>query len=172
VLENVHDPHNVAAVLRSCDAVGAMSVHITQNPETAPHKKFSRRSSGSAAKWIDITEHETIDDCYRLLREEGYAIMATGGGPTAVPMTKVDLTAPVAIVLGNEMRGLSESAMTGADQIVTIPMVGMIRSLNISVACAVLLYEAYRQREAAGLYDASRLSEPQTQALAEAWQTR
>jgi tRNA (guanosine-2'-O-)-methyltransferase len=172
VLENVHDPHNIAAVLRSCDAVGAMSVHITQDPETKPHKKFSRRSSGSAAKWIDITEHETIADCYRLLREEGYAIMATGGGPAAVPMTKVDLTAPAAIVLGNEMRGLSDSAMTGADQIVTIPMVGMIRSLNISVACAVLLYEAHRQREIAGLYEASRLSEAQIQTLAEAWQTR
>jgi tRNA (guanosine-2'-O-)-methyltransferase len=172
VLENVHDPHNIAAVLRSCDAVGAMSVHITQDPETKPHKKFSRRSSGSAAKWIDVTEHERIEDCYRMLREEGFSIVATGGGPSAVPMAEVDLTVPVAIVLGNEMRGLTDAAITGADQIVTIPMMGMIRSLNISVACAVLLYEAFRQRETAGMFGAPRLSEEQILAMAEAWQTR
>jgi tRNA (guanosine-2'-O-)-methyltransferase len=172
VLENVHDPHNIAAVLRSCDAVGAMSVHITQDPTTKPHKAFSRRSSGSAAKWIEVTEHETIEECYQFLREQGISIVATGGGPAAVPMTQVDLSAPSAIVLGNEMNGLSDAAMAGADLVVTIPMVGMIRSLNISVACAVLLYEAYRQRDAAGLYLTPRLSGEQIVELAEIWEKR
>jgi tRNA (guanosine-2'-O-)-methyltransferase len=172
VLENVHDPHNLAAVLRSCDAVGAMRVHFTMDPDTKPHRAFSRRSSGSAAKWIDVVEHPAIEDCYTLLRDQGFAILATGGGPTSLPMSAVDLTAPVAIVLGNEMRGLSDAAMGGADLIVTIPMVGMIRSLNISVACAVLLYEAFRQRDADGFYDAPRLDRSQIDSLAKTWEKR
>ena len=172
VLENVHDPHNVAAVLRSCDAVGAMSVHITQDPSTKPHKKFSRRASGSAAKWLEIIEHPEIDDCYAFLREQGFTIVATGGGPSSKPMADIDLTVPAAIVLGNEMSGLSEAAMAGADQVVTIPMMGMIRSLNISVACAVLLYEAHRQRANAGLYREPRLSESQISELVETWEKR
>ena len=170
VLENVHDPHNVAAVLRSCDAVGAMSVHFTLDPATKPHRQFSRRSSGSAAKWIEATEHASIDDCYAILREQGFSIFATGGGPSSLPMTEVDLTGPTAIVLGNEMSGLTDAAIAGADQIVTIPMVGMIRSLNISVACAVLLYEAYRQRDAVGLYEQRRLTEAQIEELAGVWE--
>jgi tRNA (guanosine-2'-O-)-methyltransferase len=172
VLENVHDPHNVAAVLRSCDAVGAMSVHIAQDPATKPHKSYSRRSSGSAAKWVEVTEHATIEDCYARLRERGFSILATGGGPSAIAMTEIDLTVPVAIVLGNEMSGLTDEALAGADQVVTIPMAGMIRSLNISVACAVLLYEAYRQRDAAGLYTEPRLDQSQIDALAEVWEKR
>lgn len=172
VLENVHDPHNIAAVLRSCDAVGAMTVHITRDPTTKPHKKFSRRSSGSAAKWIDIVEHPSIEDCYQILRAAGFEIVATGGGPSSVPMTQVDLTRSVALVLGNEMRGLTEGALSGADQIVTIPMTGMIRSLNISVACAVLLYETFRQRELSGLYETPRLSAEQISELAAVWEKR
>ncbi len=87
-------------------------------------------------------------------------------------MGDLDLTGPVAIVLGNEMRGLTDEALAGADKIVTIPMVGMIRSLNISVACAVLLYEAFRQRDAAGLYTASRLSPEQVETFAIEWEKR
>ncbi|MEZ4506201.1 MAG: RNA methyltransferase [Thermomicrobiales bacterium] len=172
VLENVHDPHNIAAVLRSCDAVGAMTVHITRDPATKPHKKFSRRSSGSAAKWIDVLEFPSIVESYAALRADGFSILATGGGAKALPMGAVDLTTPVAIVLGNEMRGLTDDALSGADQIVTIPMVGMIRSLNISVACAVLLYEAYRQREAAGCYAASQLGAERVELLAAEWEKR
>lgn len=172
VLENVHDPHNMAAVLRSCDAVGAMSVHFTSDPATVPHKKFSRRTSGSAAKWIDVHEHNTIEECYAVLRAQGFTLVATGGGPAAISMSKADLTIPTAIVLGNEMRGLTEQALSGADCVVTIPMVGMIRSLNISVACAVLLYEAFRQRSEAGFYDAPRLAEAEIDQLAPLWEKR
>ena len=85
VLEDVHDPHNVAAVLRNCDAVGAMSVHVTLDPDTKPHRAFSRRSSGSAAKWIDVTEHAAIGECYSTLRKQGFTILATGGGSSACP---------------------------------------------------------------------------------------
>jgi tRNA (guanosine-2'-O-)-methyltransferase len=172
VLENVHDPHNIAAVLRSCDAVGAMRVHYTRDPSTKPHKKFSRRASGSGAKWVDVVEHPDILSCYEELRREGLTIIATGGGPKAVDMGDVDLTGPVALVLGNEMRGLTEEALEHADSVVTIPMVGMIRSLNISVACAVLLYEAFRQRSAVGMYASPRLSASELTELAADWEKR
>jgi tRNA (guanosine-2'-O-)-methyltransferase len=172
VLENVHDPHNIAAVLRSCDAVGAMVVHTIRDPATKPHKKFSRRASGSAAKWIEVREHDTIEACYSELRAADFTIVATGGGPNAIAMTAVPLTEPVAIVLGNEMRGLSGEALSGADTIVTIPMVGMIRSLNISVACALLLYEAFRQRTRAGLYEHPRLSVDVMERLMNEWEKR
>lgn len=172
VLENVHDPHNIAAVLRSCDAVGAMSIHLVQDPATKPHRKFSRRTSGSAAKWIAIHEHGSIEECYQHLRDDRFAILATGGGPDAVSMGDIDFTGPSAIVLGNEMRGLTDAALEGADRIVTIPMVGMIRSLNISVACAVLLYEAFRQRSDTGLYAGSRLGPEEIALLAQEWETR
>jgi tRNA (guanosine-2'-O-)-methyltransferase len=172
VLENVHDPHNIAAVLRSCDAVGVMTVHATRDPSTKPHKKFSRRASGSAAKWIDVREYDTIDECYAAVRLDGFRIVATGGGPASVAMSEVPLTGPVAIALGNEMSGLTDDAVAGADMIVTIPMVGMIRSLNISVACAVLLYEAYRQRTEAGFYDRPQLSVEEIERLSELWEKR
>lgn len=172
VLENVHDPHNVAAVLRSCDAVGAMRIHVTRDLSTKPHKAYSRRASGSAAKWVEVREHESLTECYAALREEGLSILATGGGPLAVEMTEMDLTGPLALVLGNEMRGLTDEALAEADGIVTIPMVGMVRSLNISVACAVLLYEVFRQRVAAGMYDHARLSSEQIKQLQMEWETR
>ena len=101
VLENVHDPHNVAAVLRSCDAVGAMSVHITQDPATKPHKKFSRRASGSAAKWLEIAEHPDIGASFAVLRAKWFTIVATGGGASSKPMQDIHLTRPWASVLGN-----------------------------------------------------------------------
>jgi tRNA (guanosine-2'-O-)-methyltransferase len=172
VLENVHDPHNIAAVLRSCDAVGAMCVHTIRDPSTKPHKKFSRRTSGSAAKWIEVLEYDSIGGCYSALRASGFKIVATGGGQTAVEMAEISLSEPVALVLGNEMRGLTDEALDGADAIVKIPMVGMIRSLNISVACAVLLYEAYRQRSNAGSYDRQHLSEEEIERFSELWEKR
>lgn len=172
VLENVHDPHNIAAVLRSCDAVGAMRVLFTLDPETKPHRKFSRRTSGSAAKWIEVTEFPDIETAYAELRNQCFSIVATGGGPAAVSMYAVDYTQPVAIVLGNEMRGLTDAALAGADLVATIPMMGMIRSLNISVACAVLLYEAYRQRERAGSYHSPRLEPELSAEIAAAWEKR
>lgn len=172
VLEHVHDPHNIAAVFRSCDAVGAMCVHLIPDPATKAIKRFSRRVSGSAAKWLDIYEHASIADCYDQLRRDGFQIVATAGGPKAIEMRKLDGLRPTALVMGNEMRGLSEEAVRLADQIVTIPMVGMTRSLNISVACAVLLYEIFDQRNEAGRYESSRIGEDALELLVAEWERR
>jgi tRNA (guanosine-2'-O-)-methyltransferase len=153
VLEDVHDPHNASAVLRSCDGVGVLDVHLVYVYEQPPRKSFASKTSGSAAKWIRLHYHDSIEDCYAALRGRGMTIYATALGRESRDLYSVDLTQPTALVFGNEMRGVSEVGITGADATVYIPMQGMVESLNISVACAVSLYEAMRQRRVAGAYD-------------------
>ena len=172
VLEDVHDPHNASAVLRSCDAVGVAAVHLVYRHETPPSRAFARTTSASAAKWIETVSHPSIGACYDELRRDGVRILATALAPGAHDLYDADLTRPTALVFGNEHRGLSDEAREGADAHLAIPMMGMVQSLNISVACAVVLYEALRQRRAAGRYDASQLPEDRLVALTEEWLRR
>lgn len=167
VMENIHDPHNVSAVLRSCDAVGVMQVELLYNLERFP--RIGKKSSSSASKWLNVRKHKTADDCYATLRSEGFKIYATHLGGSAVSLYDVDLTAKVALVFGNEHRGVSEEASSKADGNIVIPMVGMIQSLNISVACAVSLYEAMRQRTVSGHYGSPKLSEDELKQLFADW---
>lgn len=169
VLEDVHDPHNASAVLRSCDAVGVLDVHLVYVNEEPPQKSFGRSTSASAAKWIRMHQHESIEQCYAVLREQGFTIAATALEPDSRDFYSLDLTQPTALVFGNEMRGVSEAAIAGSDMTVYIPMQGMVESLNISVSCAVTLYEAMRQRAAAGMYEAPHLSENEMSAIRDEW---
>lgn len=172
VLEDVHDPHNVSAVLRSCDAIGVLDVHVVYVHEEPPRRAFARKSSASAAKWMRIHRHDSIDACYTALRADGQRILAAALVPGSPDLHELDLTRPTALVFGNEMRGLSEEAISAADGAFRIPMMGMVESLNISVACAVTLYEAMRQRRAAGRYETPALDAAELDALAEAWLKR
>jgi tRNA (guanosine-2'-O-)-methyltransferase len=167
VMENIHDPHNVSAVLRSCDAVGIMQVQLLYNVEKFP--RIGKKSSSSANKWLTWNKYTTVDECYAALRAEGFRIYATHLGTRAVSLYDVDLAEKVALVFGNEHRGVSEEAATKADCNIVIPMVGMIQSLNISVACAVSLYEALRQRLARGHYNSPKLSAQQLDELFAEW---
>jgi tRNA (guanosine-2'-O-)-methyltransferase len=169
VLENVHDPHNVSAILRSCDAVGVLTAHAVYSIEEAPDGAFARQTSASAAKWIEVERYPSIAACYESLRRQGFRILATAIGPNAQSLFSFDLTQPTALVLGNEMRGVSDEALSQADGAIKIPMAGMVQSLNVSVASAVCLYEAYRQRDAAGAYDSPKLSASQLETLEEDW---
>ncbi|HEX5500553.1 MAG TPA: RNA methyltransferase [Thermomicrobiales bacterium] len=172
VLENVHDPHNVSAVLRSCDAVGVLRAHAVYTVEAPPLGAFARTTSASAAKWIEVVRHDSIGACYDWLRAAGFAIYATALEATSDDLYEVDLTQPVALVFGNEMRGVSDEARERADRSIAIPMMGMVQSLNISVACAVTLYEALRQRRAAGAYDRPTLAPGAIAALRDDWLRR
>ncbi len=169
VLEDVHDPHNASAVLRSCDGVGVLDVHLVYVHEEPPRKSFARKTSGSAAKWIRLHYHDTIEACYSHLRAEGMTIYATALGRESRDLYSLDLTRPSALVFGNEMRGVSEAGIAGADVAVYIPMQGMVESLNISVACAVTLYEAMRQRRVAGAYDAPAIEADDIAQLETEW---
>jgi tRNA (guanosine-2'-O-)-methyltransferase len=169
VLENIHDPHNVSAVLRSCDAVGVLAAHTIYTEEQPPDRAYARTTSGSAAKWIEVHRHESVEACYAELHRSGFQILVTALTEHAVDLIDLDLTQPTALVFGNEMRGVSAEALAGADGAVTIPMHGMIESLNISVACAVCLFEAMRQRRLSGAYDQAKLSEAEREQLTTRW---
>jgi tRNA (guanosine-2'-O-)-methyltransferase len=167
VLENVHDPHNVSAVLRTCDAVGVGTVHLVYTYESFP--KIGKTSSASAWKWVSTVRHDSIEACYATLRAEGCTIFATDLSDRAESIFDIDMSAKVALVFGNEHRGISEEASRLADGNILIPMVGLIQSLNISVACAVTLYEAMRQRMVRGMYPNPALSASEIDARLAEW---
>ena len=172
VLENVHDPHNVGAVLRSCDAVGILRVHTIYSVEELPERAYARRTSGSASKWIEVNHHRSVEDCYAALRAEGFTILVTALTETGIDLYRADFSQPVALVFGNEQRGASDAAVERADRAIEIPMMGMVESLNISVACAVSLFEAMRQRREAGLYEAPQLDDAMITSLTADWLER
>lgn len=169
VLEDVHDPWNASAVLRSCDAVGVMEVHLVYVQDPPPRKAFDRKTSGSAAKWITLRTHESIEACYEHLRAQDFRILVAALRADSHDLYDLDFRQPTALVLGNEMRGVSKAAGELADGAYLIPMHGMVESLNISVACAVSLYEALRQRREAGMYRQPSLDEETLTRLHEEW---
>lgn len=169
VLEDVHDPHNVSAVLRSCDATGVMDVHLIYVHETPPAKSFHRTTSASAAKWIRTHFHDSVDTCLGQLRDQGFRIWATSLGETTHDLYELPLTEKSALVFGNEHRGVSERVVQLADGAVAIPMLGMVESLNISVACAVSLFEAMRQRRLCGMYDEPQIDQASLEAIESEW---
>lgn len=171
VFENVHDVHNVSAVIRSCDAVGVLCAHgIYTGHQTFP--ALGEKSSASARKWVDLQLHTSVTDCYSTLRDQGYAIYTTHMDSTAVALYELDLTKPVALVFGNEHSGVSEQARVMADGNFIVPMMGVVQSLNISVACAVSLFEAMRQRSALGMYNSPQLRAERLSQLKEDWFSR
>ena len=158
LLEDVQVPRNLAAVLRSCDAVGVLEAHAVW---PGGRLKISRPASGGNRKWLPVHKHRTLAAALDHLKGKGMRILAAHPTADAIPFREVDFTLPTALLLGNEDNGLTPEALAGADAVVTISMEGMGTSLNVSVAAALLLFEAQRQRRAAGFYDAPRL-EPET----------
>ncbi len=157
VLENIHDPHNVSAIFRTCDAVGVPKVSLVYYRESFP--KIGKKSSASAFKWVEREKFKNINECYESLRNEGFIIYASSISNESDNLFDIDFTKKSAIVLGNEHRGVSEEAANLADKKFLIPMYGMVQSLNVSVAAAVILYEALRQRIVNGMYEKSEYSE-------------
>jgi tRNA (guanosine-2'-O-)-methyltransferase len=155
-MERVNKPHNFSAILRNCDAVGVLRAHVVP-----PEKEIDlhHHTSGGTTRWVQVQVHGTVEAAGETLKASGFKILAAHPSEGAVDFREVDLTRPVAFMVGAELDGLSESGLSVADEAVQIPMVGMVHSLNVSVATALLLYEALRQRQAAGLYGRSRLPE-------------
>ncbi len=156
VLSNIHDPHNVSAIYRSCDAFGVPEVHLYYTDTAFP--SLSRRSSGSARKWVDTIRHRSQDDLIAALRGQGMQILSTSCSPRAKALDAYDFTRPTAVVLGNEHSGVSDEITRVADGELYIPMYGMIQSFNVSVAAAIILSEAARQRKQAGMYETPTFS--------------
>jgi len=148
LLEHVEKPHNLSAILRSCDAVGALEAHAVSfdgRPRT-----FNSTAQGSQ-KWVPLHDHPNAETAIRCLKERGFRLYGTHLGVDAKDYRDCDFTGPTAFVLGAEKWGLTDQARDLMDEALFIPMRGMVQSLNVSVATATLLFEALRQRQVAGL---------------------
>ena len=168
VLENVNDPHNISAVMRTCDAVGIQDIYIL-NTTIGMHESWSAKASSSAAKWLTIHRFTDAASCFKALRNNFNKIYTTHLATGAIDLYDLDLTESVALVFGNEHSGVSSGITSLADGNFIIPQVGIIKSLNISVACAVSLYEAYRQKNIAGHYKTPQLNGEVQSLLKSSW---
>lgn len=168
VMENVMDPHNISAVMRSCDAVGIQDIYVISNkaPKT---KKWGVKSSSSAAKWLTVHQFDTAQECVAQLRKEYNTILTTHLSSESTSLYSIDFTGSIALVFGNEQEGVSEEMRVLADGNFLIPQVGIIQSLNISVACAVSIYEAFRQKTIAGHYAQATLPSQKISRLMQQW---
>lgn len=171
VLENVFDPHNISAVMRTCDAVGIQDIFIL-NTRIPRHAKFGPRSSSGAAKWLTVHQFEDPEACFKEVRTRYERVYTTHLADDAVSLYDMNLTESVALVFGNEHTGVSDEIRAIADGNFLIPQMGIISSLNISVACAVSLYEAFRQKNLAGHYERNELHGNRKQQLLKEWSVK
>ncbi|RMF26582.1 MAG: tRNA (guanosine(18)-2'-O)-methyltransferase TrmH [Cyanobacteria bacterium J083] len=158
IMENVHKPHNLSAIMRTCDAVGIGEIHGVHKEGDFP--TFRQVAQGSQ-KWVTVQSHSSSASAISLLQKKGFKVYAAHLSDSAFDFRQIDYTQPTAILLGTERWGVTPQAAKKVDRHIIIPMQGMVQSLNVSVAAAVILFEAQRQRLAAGLYERVRIS-PQT----------
>jgi tRNA (guanosine-2'-O-)-methyltransferase len=159
-MEGVHKRHNLAAVVRTADAIGVSDVHAIWKSE---EMEVRGGSAAGSQNWIDVHNYSKTEDAIGVLKKQGMQVLVTNLSESAVDFREIDYTKPTAIILGQEKFGASEIALEMADHDIVIPMVGMVQSLNVSVACSVVLYEAQRQRQLAGMYDTPRIEENRRQ---------
>lgn len=161
IIENVHKPHNVSAIVRTCDSVGIHRAHAVWD------RKYRMRvgTAMGSEQWVRMDSHNTIQDAIHHVKGQGMQVLVTHLSDTAVDFRDVDYTRPTAILFGQEKYGVTDEAIALADRDIVIPMAGMVQSLNVSVAAALVLYEAQRQRQIAGLYERKHLPESECQAL-------
>jgi len=167
ILENIHDPHNVGAVFRSADAVGIDELQLLYTREKFPdlHPKVT----ASGAKWVKQNRYSEPEKLAADLHERGFKIYTTHLSENAVSIHDIDWTEPSAVVVGNENRGVSSELTELADANILIPMFGMVESLNVSVATAVILFEACRQRIVAGSYPNPESSAELLEQMTDEW---
>lgn len=154
VLEDIHDPHNAQAVIRTCDSLGFQTMYlIFENERQFNPVKFGRLSSSSANKWIDYKFFTSTEECFNELKSLGYETYATTLSPPTQSLFETDFTKKkkIALAFGNEQTGLSAKAIAMSDYHLNIPMSGMVQSMNLSVTVAICLFELSRQRQVAGI---------------------
>ncbi len=172
VLENVHDPHNIGAVLRTCDAVGIPKVYLLVTDKRVwKNVELGGKSSAGARKWVDVVIYQDVKACFEDLKQNYDQVLGTHMSKDSISLYDIDLNRSTALVFGNEHEGLSEAALEHIDGNFLIPQYGMVQSLNISVACAVSSYEALRQRSTYRKYDNDELS-PAKKVLLEDYKVR
>jgi tRNA (guanosine-2'-O-)-methyltransferase len=165
ILENVHDYHNMGAVMRSADAVGVKEIFtvVTDEKIKITKVKLGKRTSAGTRRWLDVWAFDSIEKCVAAVRSRYDKIYATHLSEDAVSLYDLDLASSMALVFGNEKDGVSKELLAHCDGNFLIPQVGMVQSLNISVAAAVTLFEAYRQRNVKGMYTDNLPQTPEEQ---------
>ena len=154
ILDNVHKPHNIAAIIRSCDATGIGTIHAKcKNSKIGLNLKAASGSN----QWVNVKIHDTLSELLNSLLKDNYKIFVANNSKNAIDFREVNYTSKTAVVLGAELNGVSRESLLFAREEIKIPMIGMVESLNVSVANAVILYEIQRQRKKAGLYENKRL---------------
>jgi tRNA (guanosine-2'-O-)-methyltransferase len=168
-LDDIHNSQNLSAILRSCDGVGVLNLYYTtaKDGDLRIHKTITQ----GAHRWVNRHRIVQNERCQFLKekQEEGFQIVVTHFSDKAVSFREVDYTRPTIMVMGNEKEGVSEEVIAMADVLVMIPMMGMVQSLNVSVATALILYEAERQLENAGRYDTPQLPKEQREKIKKDW---
>ena len=166
LMERVNKSHNFSAILRNCDAVGVLKAHaVLPDGDLDLH----HHTSAGTTRWLQVEVHQNIRHAVERLHQDGFLVLAAHPSDSAVDYRAADLARPVAIMVGAELDGLSPEGIALADETVRIPMGGMVRSLNVSVATALLLFEAFRQREELGVYRSSRLPPEELKNLLFEW---
>ncbi len=168
-LDNIHDSHNLSAIIRSCDAVGVLSLYYS-NPNNHNFKIHKTITQG-AHRWVDnhkINNDEKID-FLKLKQKEGFQIIAMHLDNSSISYRDVDYTQPTIIIAGNEKEGVTDEVLAIADKTIIIPMKGMVQSLNVSVATSLILYEAQEQLEGAGRYTDEQLTKDERKEIKERW---
>lgn len=154
LMDGVHKSHNFSAILRNCDAVGVLEAHVVVPEGTLD---LHHGTSAGTKKWVRVHHHPTVCEAVDAVRERGLQVVAAHPSDDSVDFRDMDYTMPTALMMGAELHGVSDEGLRLSDARVRIPMLGMVRSLNVSVATALLLFEAARQRQDAGMYHESRL---------------
>ena len=155
ILDNVHKPHNIAAILRSCDATGIGTIHAKSKSLKVG---LNLKAASGSNNWVNVNFYNELFELYKSLSEKNYNIFVANNSEGAIDFREVSYTSETAIVLGAELDGISNDSLSFADKEIKVPIVGMVESLNVSVTNAVILYEIQRQRKEAGLYKSRRLS--------------
>ena len=172
LMDEVNKPHNLSAILRTCDAVGVIQAHaVPPRNAGAQHGSVPTygATSGSADKWVGVQTHQGAVGAVQALQAQGFQVLATHLSETSVDFRTPDYTRPTCVLLGAEKWGVSDEAAAAADINIVIPMMGMVQSLNVSVAAATILFEAQRQRLSAGMYARPQLEAAELDRLSFEW---
>ncbi|WP_406665482.1 tRNA (guanosine(18)-2'-O)-methyltransferase TrmH [Gallaecimonas sp. GXIMD1310] len=161
-MDQVHKAHNLSAVVRTADAVGIHQVHAVFPKEGV---RLRPHTAGGSLNWVKVNRHRDIASAVTTLRQQGMQLVATHLSDSARDFRDIDYTRPTALLVGQELEGISQQALDLADHHIMVPMVGMVQSLNVSVASALILFEAQRQRQLAGFYEHPRLAAAERQRI-------
>lgn len=164
--DEVHKAHNLSAIIRTCDAFAVPKVHAIWPYDN--FRTFRGKAKGSQ-NWVNVETYRTTEDAISKLQGQGFKVCVANFSERAIDFRSYDFTQPTAIMMGNELTGVTDVAAQMADEHLTIPMLGMVQSFNVSVAAALFLSEAERQRSLKGMFDERRISDEDYERLIFEW---